>query len=1077
MLLLTILSIVYLYMWIQNTFIPYSTAWDANHEYMYFPKILAENAGIYRWNDIGHEMPWIWSSFITYIFSLTGCTNWWFGLSPDNIAVSMNNLSSFLVLILWLAVIFQISILCKHKNGENSRVDKLELWWHRSTTSKNNNTYIWIIVWWSTLLIRLTSGMGAFLVIVDNKSDLWVMFLSLLALLVWLIFLCEKINSTDKKLLLKYIVLTGVFFWFATISKITASVDFVIYRLLLICLSFSPLLCIGLWITIMGILGKMHIFTSDVILSETNATRFIIIWLVVTIVSIIIHCFKLDNRKNFLKKFMHLIILWITFLATLLLFKLPRSTVNLLSLNKYSFLESLKDTFLVLNENYTKVYNNSHYNKFLALNSWDIEMYSHWEDDSYSVVSDWSYTNLPTNDITYKQCTSVWDIYSRDELYENLWSLDALQANEDLWRYIWYGWMEFRKVDIIEYETIWTGDQKTFNFFRVFWPKLIWDNWINNLTASQISQLSELSQNWIKENNIVLDLNLSYWLLKKIRPASETCYWFNHDAKVLCNNADVINNFKIDDLRAIYNNEIKNKKWDVWLLLKNAIDTYNKAESEWKIINQSSNSDLFHDEIVKLRLYYQSHSIYSTKDSIFIPYRYLVPLNISFNRTIQNLSSYYTDIGYVWIIIYILLIFAFPYSIIKRDKLLTSITLTTLIWRWIRWIIWSAILRYGTVLVSRTMITLAVFLEVIFVKGQNNKLKILPYVIAMLVLFFFLIQILFNFLRIASQWANREFVWYKWNVGLNQILDDNLESKYKTKYWYNWKDIFNLQFPQYNPIINALEHRQNNDGAIVAGTYLQYFLKNQWNVEYDWLLTHTFWWKISDGDLCKTYRRLKKNNVRYIILDPNLWTVASGEWNETLFYRFFWKLNRDETNSEIDWTIISLIKLYKYGYLELLSTNNLWAKYAFTIDDSTLRSFFGENLTDEDLILKRAKMAVLQYFNDANLLFNVIEQIFVDRVINDGKSCLEDISSIYWFEIDSNKVFNVAQKYLNKTQLVNTNLDIKDLNQSERNVLVSYLNIRYLYQQDPNGFKDLIENFLLNSISSSSQVIAVGLIK
>jgi hypothetical protein len=31
-------------MGIQNAFTPYSTAWDANHEYMYIPKILAENA-------------------------------------------------------------------------------------------------------------------------------------------------------------------------------------------------------------------------------------------------------------------------------------------------------------------------------------------------------------------------------------------------------------------------------------------------------------------------------------------------------------------------------------------------------------------------------------------------------------------------------------------------------------------------------------------------------------------------------------------------------------------------------------------------------------------------------------------------------------------------------------------------------------------------------------------------------------------------------------------------------------------------------------------------------------------------
>jgi hypothetical protein len=88
---------------------------------------------------------------------------------------------------------------------------------------------------------------------------------------------------------------------------------------------------------------------------------------------------------------------------------------------------------------------------------------------------------------------------------------------------------------------------------------------------------------------------------------------------------------------------------------------------------------LFHDEIVNLRQYYQSHSISSTEESINIPYRYLVPLNISFNRSLQNLSSYYTDIGFFWIIVYVFLLIALPYAIIKKDKILTSIALTTLI--------------------------------------------------------------------------------------------------------------------------------------------------------------------------------------------------------------------------------------------------------------------------------------------------------------------------------------------------------------------------------------------------------------
>jgi hypothetical protein len=38
------ISIVYYLYGFQLSFIPYSTAWDANHAYMYVPKVLAENA-------------------------------------------------------------------------------------------------------------------------------------------------------------------------------------------------------------------------------------------------------------------------------------------------------------------------------------------------------------------------------------------------------------------------------------------------------------------------------------------------------------------------------------------------------------------------------------------------------------------------------------------------------------------------------------------------------------------------------------------------------------------------------------------------------------------------------------------------------------------------------------------------------------------------------------------------------------------------------------------------------------------------------------------------------------------------
>ncbi len=564
--------------------------------------------------------------------------------------------------------------------------------------------------------------------------------------------------------------------------------------------------------------------------------------------------------------------------------------------------------------------------------------------------------------------------------------------------------------------------------------------------------------------------------MKKIWPTSETCYWFNHDAKVLCNNASVIDNFKIDDLRAIYENWINNKEWEAGLLLKEAIDAYNKAKSEWKLL-WASNTAIFHDEIVNLRQYYQSHSISSTEESINIPYRYLVPLNISFNWSLQNLSSYYTDTGFFWIIIYVFLLIALPYAIVKKDKLLTSIVLTTLMGRWIWWIIWSAILWYWTVLISRSMVSVALFWDKLLLNDKKDNLKILPWILIFIVWIIFWIQILFNYLRISSQWASSVFVWYKWNVGKEQIIDDNLQANYKIKKLrYNWKNIFDLQFPQYNPIINALANRANEDWVIIAWTYIQYFLWNQWNIKSDWMLFN-FWGKTSDWDLCKTYRRLKNDNTRYLIIDPNIWTVTMWEWNETLFYRFFAKLNGDKSKIEVDGTITTLIRLAQNGYLKLLSTNNLWSKYAFTLDDASIRNYFGENLTDEELILTRWKMAVLQYFDDANPIFSSIAGIFLSRIMNDTKWWLEDIANIYWLEIDGEKVANVAVSYINNSSKRGfIEWIAKDLTQDERTVLITYVNLYLWYKQwGESAVSSQVQNLLLSSVTWWSQVIALEL--
>ncbi len=202
-----------------------------------------------------------------------------------------------------------------------------------------------------------------------------------------------------------------------------------------------------------------------------------------------------------------------------------------------------------------------------------------------------------------------------------------------------------------------------------------------------------------------------------------------------------------------------------------------------------------------MRQFYQSFAIKSSTESLAIPYRYLVPNNIIFNRSLQNLSSYYTDLGFAWILLFIILIVALPYAIVKKDKTLIALSLTTLIGRAIWREIASAILWYGTVLISRTMMTLTAFFISLHSKKENKKLNL----ILGIVLIAIAIQIFLNFIRISSQGASGPFVRYKGNFGQETLFTNEGKAVTKTIFPYSAKHVFNLQFPQYNPIISALE--------------------------------------------------------------------------------------------------------------------------------------------------------------------------------------------------------------------------------------------------------------------------------
>ncbi|NOZ44539.1 MAG: hypothetical protein GXP45_05385 [bacterium] len=97
-LILIAFSLIYYFYGFQLSFIPYSTAWDANHAYMYLPKIWAQNNGVFWSNGPGGVVPGLWHSFIAFWFSLIKPINSRFWLKADTIAVAMNFLSGPLVL-------------------------------------------------------------------------------------------------------------------------------------------------------------------------------------------------------------------------------------------------------------------------------------------------------------------------------------------------------------------------------------------------------------------------------------------------------------------------------------------------------------------------------------------------------------------------------------------------------------------------------------------------------------------------------------------------------------------------------------------------------------------------------------------------------------------------------------------------------------------------------------------------------------------------------------------------------------------------------------------------------------------
>jgi|GEM_PF-816901 hypothetical protein len=138
-------------------------------------------------------MPYLWHGFIAFFFGLWAPVTKILNIAKDTVAVNLNAFSGVLVLIFGLGVIKE-ALLTFNRKSDNE---------DKSQTS--------FLLGWGLLLLRLTSGMGAFLVFVDNKTDMGVLALTILALLGGVIFLNhfqKKGVHTDSKQSLKYLILS-----------------------------------------------------------------------------------------------------------------------------------------------------------------------------------------------------------------------------------------------------------------------------------------------------------------------------------------------------------------------------------------------------------------------------------------------------------------------------------------------------------------------------------------------------------------------------------------------------------------------------------------------------------------------------------------------------------------------------------------------------------------------------------------------------------------------------------------------------------------------------------------------------
>ena len=998
---LIIVTLTYMMFWFNLSYIPYSTAWDANHAYMYFPKVWSLNNGVF-FTDGPVIFPYLWMTYIAYWFSLlkpfTSFTFW-----PDTLAVFMNSISGRLSLLFWLWALDKV---IKFIGLSSKEAYHTGFWLGRMR-----------------FLLWLMSGMWAFLVFVDNKTDLWVMSLTMLALMSWFIFI-ETVWDSFKKQAGKadnytlYAVLCGIFFALAIIAKPTAFQDLIIFWLLLVWLWIWLLGVLWWFLLVLGILWRAETMSIIFYLNKSLASKPWITWLWAIIGQSII-----TFRKKSLQRIKPIGIRIGTIIILLTVFKwwyiltqqIISDTVDVKTMIKGILLSDKTTT--------------QKHNKKMAL------LAATGNDVTIDSIS-WSLQDIPS--IKPNSCTLESAGLSTQSLFENLSPIQGWGLIEDLGRYIGF-WQ------------------------RVFSPRSTWET---------------------NERKAYGSVAIGYPLLRMFFH-TPWCYSLNNVADTLCEDSTLLSNKT--GLTQLLNQTDTNSnqyKFLSWIIAQ-----YTEIESE----NDTNRKQSLTKDIQKsLTDYIQGNVVEVKKDannniSIAIPYAYLTPLNVIFNRSLQNLSSYYTDIGFIWILSLVLLLAGMIYSIIQNNNKIIILHLVTLLGWIIWWFIASGIIWYAVGIIAWTLFCNANFISSLLSNNKNNIVLQRSIRISIgIVILTSLIQTIFNVFRIASQWWSWPFTWYKWAIGKDSVFVFTaqwLSQQEKIQYNYKAQDVFNMQFGHYNPFLNHVKDRKDENWVLIAWTYIQYFLENQKNITNDGLLT-TFRQRWSDENTCNFALRLQDKKVKYLVIDPNIWSVVMGWGNASLFDRFVAKIDSNTNKIIQHGTMSMLAKMIEDGYLKLIMTNNMWAKYAYTLTDKELEQAIN-TLPSEELktkmlqsfynepLLFRSKLAVPRFFgNESQDFFVLIGVIFQQRLSQN--SWLEDLANILGKDVELQKLTD-TMKMLQIPWGNLTKLN-KQLTDDERAVIWYYTAISQRQKaNDLQGVQSIMTDLLQSSLWWWSQLITFEL--